>query len=168
MRHCQCLLLHFVAQFPSPARTTPPPSQLRLDFLEIAFLWIPKTNILYNSLLSFSYSNTKQRQLSILIVNSQKTNNIQVLNSQVLCMCANKSQDPQIPSKWIPELPQKIFGRTSWERKISTWQTRTGLVSRDWNLNYEIIISNRSWCSLGRCWFLKGPVIRALQPQIEL
>ena len=83
-------------------------------------------------------------------------------------MCANKSQVPQIPSNWIPELPQKILGRTSWERKISTWQTRTGLVSRDWNLNYEIMISNRSWCSLGRCWFLIGPVIRAVLLQIEL
>ena len=101
MRHCQCLLLHFVAQFPPPPRTTPPPSQLRLDFWGIAFLWIPKTNILYNSLLSFSYSNTKQRQLSILIINSQKNNNIQVLNSQVLRMCANKSRVPQIPSNRV-------------------------------------------------------------------
>ena len=58
-----------------------PPSQLRLDFWVIAFLWIPKTNILHNSLLSFSYSNNKQRQLSLLIINSQKTNNM-------LCLCA--------------------------------------------------------------------------------
>ena len=58
-----------------------PPSQLRLDFWVIAFLWIPKTNILHNSLLSFSYSNNKQRQLSLLIINGQKTNNM-------LCLCA--------------------------------------------------------------------------------